>query len=157
MPVEPGPSPVDSSPHLLLERRLTVFSPARPLVRAGPPSPSLSSTKPLGKGEVGGASAEGASEESQRPEYFSGKDGEQGKDYNEGQPKTGESAGQHPAEKAADAAEILNRKADEDKACALASRCRVKPPFEDHWLTQLSSPRFPAVRAPTLEPIILTL
>ena len=88
-----------------------------PSPSAGPPSPSLSSTKPLGKGEVGGSDAQGASEASQRPEYFSGKDGEQAKDYNDGQQKAGESKGEHPAEKAAEAAEILNRKANEDKAC----------------------------------------
>lgn len=127
--------------------RLTSPQLSRPL--AGPPSPSLSSTTPQGKGAVGGADPKGASEESQRPgsfllslllslsgylihcviltsnppppstspslftEYFGGKDG----DYNDKQGKVGSAGGAHPAEKAADAAEILNRKADEDKAC----------------------------------------
>lgn len=48
--------------------RLTSPQLSRPL--AGPPSPSLSSTTPQGKGAVGGADPKGASEESQRPGSF---------------------------------------------------------------------------------------
>lgn len=100
---------------LAIAQRLTRLSLAATAL--GPPSPSLSSTAPQGKGAVGGAAAKGASEESQRPEYFSGKDGEQGKDYNDDKAKAGSQGGEHPAEKAAEAAEVLNKKADEDKAC----------------------------------------
>lgn len=147
MPVEPGQFKFLSLLGLWKAHEADITSHlSRPL--AGPPSPSLSSTAPQGKGAVGGADPKGASEESQRPgsfllssllsisgqlsshrdpdvlpppsiypslftEYFGGKDG----DYNDKQGKVGSAGGAHPAEKAADAAEILNRKADEDKAC----------------------------------------